>query len=70
MSLADSKARLAGVTKALFTQWDQTRESWRDAKSTEFEFQYLRDLKSDVDKAVAAMEEVEKILAKLRKDCE
>jgi len=70
VSLADSKARLAGVTKALFTQWDQTRESWRDAKSAEFEFHYLRELKSDVDKAVAAMEEVEKILAKLRNDCE
>jgi len=70
VSLGDSKARLAGVTKALFSQWEHTRESWRDAKSSEFEFLYLRELKADVDKAVAAMEEVEKILAKLRHDCE
>jgi len=70
MSLSDSKARLTGATKGLLARWEDTRVSWLDAKSVEFEAKYLRQLKSESDKAVSAMEEVEKILSKVRKDCE
>lgn len=70
MSLSANKARLGEMTKDLLAHWDDTRNQWRDAKSAGFEARYLRELKSDVDKAMGAMDELEKLLAKMRKDCE
>ena len=68
MSAAGGK--LAAVTRVLSSQWQQTRESWKDAKSEEFERQYLEELFTSVDKAVAIMDQVEKLVAKIRSDCE
>lgn len=62
--------RLAGATRELWLQWQQTRNSWRDAKSQEFEAQYLSELVATVDKSVAVIEQLDKLLSKIRKDCE
>ena len=70
MSLSANKARLGEMTKDLLARWQETHEQWRDAKAADFETTYLRELKSDVDKAMAAMNELEKVLAKMRNDCE
>ncbi len=70
MSLAANKARLGEMTKELLFRWEDTREQWRDAKAAEFEARYLRELKSDVDKAMSSMDELEKLLTKMRNDCE
>lgn len=51
-------------------QWQHTREYWRDAKSTEFEHKYLDELFSSVDKAVGVIEQLDKLLNKIRRDCE
>jgi hypothetical protein len=65
-----SGARLDAITRELRLQWQQTREHWGDAKCQEFEQQYLQDLFSTVDRSVAAIEELDKIVSKIRKDCE
>jgi hypothetical protein len=70
MSLSANKARLGEMTKDLLARWEQTHEQWRDARAADFETKYLRELKSDVDKALGAMNELEKVLAKMRSDCE
>ena len=62
--------RLEGITKELSSQWQQTREYWRDAKSVEFERKYLDELFASVDKAVGVIEQLDKLLTKIRKDCE
>jgi hypothetical protein len=62
--------RLAAVTKELWTHWQETREYWQDARAIEFEQQYLSELLSSVDRSVFAMEELDKLLTKIRKDCE
>lgn len=51
-------------------QWQHTREFWRDTKSAEFEHKYLDELFSSVDKAVGVIEQLDKLLNKIRKDCE
>jgi hypothetical protein len=63
-------SRLSALTKDLWERWQQTRESWADAKSLEFEHQYLQELIASVDKSVAVMEELDKLLVKIRQDCE
>ena len=62
--------RLSATTKELWNQWQQTKESWRDAKSQEFEHKYLEELFAGVDKAVTVMEQLDKLVTKTRNDCE
>jgi hypothetical protein len=65
-----SATRLSGITKELWGQWQQTKNYWRDSKAQEFEQKYLVELLSSVDKTVAVMEQLDKIILKIRKDCE
>jgi len=70
MSARTSAARLLLAMKELSLEWDQTRASWRDVKSREFEENFLTELPLDIGRAVAAMEEIEDVLRTIRKDCE
>jgi len=63
-------AKLSALSKALAVKWDETKNHWRDEKSQEFERQYIEELLNGVDKAVAVMEQLDKLLAKVRHDCE
>jgi hypothetical protein len=65
-----SGTRLNALTKELWVQWQQTRDSWRDAKSQEFQRQYLDELLSSVDKSVTVIDDLDKLMTKIRKDCE
>ncbi len=58
------------VTKELMAKWRETREYWKDAKSEEFEKNYMDELQSSVDTAVIVIEKLDKIISKIRKDCE
>ena len=56
--------------KNLSIAWAQVKEDWRDAKSIEFEEKYIESLPRDVSHAIEAMEEVDTLLRKVRRDCE
>ena len=70
MSLSMHKARLTGATRELMLRWETTRESWRDARSLEFEKQYIEELRAGVDKASVVLDQLDKLVAKIRSDCE
>ena len=65
-----SSARLGGITKELRAQWQDTKAYWKDEKSQEFERKYLEELFASVDRAVTVMEQLDKLLTKIRQDCE
>jgi len=65
-----SGGRLAALTKDLWAKWQQTRESWSDANSIEFERRFLQELNISVDKTVAVIDQLDKLLAKIKTDCE
>ena len=67
--MSGNGAKLAAITKDLAHQWQQTKEHWRDAKSVEFERQYIQELLSSVEKAITVMDQVDKLVAKIRHDC-
>jgi len=54
----------------LANRWQRTRESWRDIKDDEFQRQYLDELQTSVDKAMQVIEQLDKLMAKIRSDCE
>jgi hypothetical protein len=70
MSLSWSKSRLAGLTRELASQWQQTKEAWRDGKSLEFEKKYMDELIGGVNTTLANIERLDKIISQIKKDCE
>jgi len=70
MSLHTSRARLSGLSKDLNHTWKETENQWRDQKRAEFDETYMRPLFDSIENAVVAMEDLDKILKKLREDCE
>lgn len=62
--------RLGALTKELSVHWQQTREVWRDTKSDEFDRKYMQELLSGVDKTMGVIEQLDKLLSRIRNDCE
>jgi|GEM_PF-398069 len=70
MSLQSSRSRLSGLSKELSRQWQAVQEVWLDSKGKEFNSNYMQALFDDIDSGVAAMEQLDKVLKKLKQDCE
>jgi hypothetical protein len=47
-----------------------TKEHWSDAKSLEFEKRFLDELNSNVNQAIGSIDALERVLNKVRDDCE
>lgn len=65
-----SGTRLSAITKELWNQWLQTKDYWQDSRAAEFERRYLEELLSNVDKAVTVIEQLDKLVTKIKRDCE
>jgi hypothetical protein len=63
-------SRLEAITRELWVQWQQTRQSWADDKSREFEQKYLQELVQSVEKSVAVIEQLDKLITRIKRDCE
>jgi hypothetical protein len=70
MNISSSGKMLRTLTKDLSIRWEQTRNSWQDAKSTEFEQKYLIELFGSVERAVGYFDQLDALVSKIRKDCE
>ena len=70
MSLMVSKAQLATLAKELSRNWEYTRQHWQDRKSAEFEVKHLEPLQTQMVATFEALEKLDRILIKIRSDCE
>ena len=70
MSLMVSKAQLATLAKELSRNWEYTRQHWQDRKSAEFEEKLLEPLQTQMVATFEALEKLDRILIKIRSDCE
>ena len=70
MSVRASAGKLAKATKQLMLQWETLGNSWRDTKAMEFERKYIEPLPNAVNSATKVMDEIDKILNKIRNECE
>jgi hypothetical protein len=70
MNAAGAAANLNQSVKNLNLKWQQTRESWSDLKSQEFERHYLEPMPGHLATAITVIEEIDKLLKKIRSDCE
>jgi hypothetical protein len=65
-----SGSRLSGITKELRAQWNDTKSYWKDAKCQEFEHRYMEELLASVDRTVTVIDQLDKLVTKIRQDCE
>ena len=70
MNVAANGKALVSLTRELSLRWEETKVSWHDAKSQEFEQKYLVELMSSVERAVAIFDDLAKVIAKVRNECE
>jgi hypothetical protein len=70
MSLVSNKTRLATLTKILDNAWRDTKDHWQDKQSLQFEKQYIEGLLHNVSSTVEIIEKLDKLITKVRKDCE
>jgi hypothetical protein len=70
MNVSTNGRVVLAATRELSRKWQQTKQHWRDAKSDEFEREYLADLFSDVDRAIPILEELDKLISTVRRECE
>ena len=70
MSVKASAGKLGKVTKQLMVGWAETKNSWRDTKAREFEEKFIAPLPTAVESATKVMMELDKLLTRIRRDCE
>ena len=70
MNVGANGKTVAAATRELSVRWEETKNSWQDAKSQEFEQRYMDELLARVDKTVTVIEKLDKLLEQVRKDCE
>ncbi len=69
-SISANRSRLQALTREILVQWDQAKIHWQDAKGKEFEHQYMEQLLLQIERAATAGEKLDKIINKVRTDCE
>ncbi len=62
--------RLGALTKDIWLRWQETRQHWDDSQSREFESKYLQELVSSVERTMVVIEDLDKVVARIRSDCE
>ncbi len=70
MSTKASAGKLGKVTKQIVLNWGETKQSWRDTKAREFEEKFIAPLPTAVESAMRVMMELDKLLTRIRRDCE
>lgn len=67
--MSGNGSKVGLLTQGLLNQWQQTKESWSDTRSREFERHYIEELRASVDRAVTVIDQLDKLVAKIRSDC-
>jgi len=70
MNISANGKSLVMATKQLSVKWSETKDGWKDTQSEEFERKYLAELLSSVDRAVPVFDDLDKLISRVRSDCE
>ena len=70
MTISANGRALAIATKDLLLRWEETKQFWQDAKDADFEQEYLTQLQTAVDRATPVFEELDKLVTRVRSECE
>lgn len=69
MSAIEGRAKLVQAGKKLMSDWQETRDNWRDENARRFEQQYMAPLEANIRSAVLAIERIGTAIEAARQDC-
>jgi hypothetical protein len=69
VSLTTASLELANALKAARLAWEQTRITWNDPVSRDFEEHHWEPLKAQVEATITALDRLSPILARALRDC-
>lgn len=69
MYFGSGATKLQHAVKTLRTNWDATRDGWRDQVHHDFEERTLAPMDAKAVQAVRAMDELADLFAKIYRDC-
>jgi hypothetical protein len=67
--MSTGSTKLQYGLKNLRARWEETKESWSDQVSEEFDRKHLNPMETQVSATIRAMEKLGEIIAKVRRDC-
>jgi hypothetical protein len=70
MSTQGSSSQLEAAWRDLAAAWQHVTDDWRDARAKEFEQMYLERLPNLIMNARRAIEDIDGLLRKMRRECE
>ena len=70
MGVHEGRGQLGRALKELMLRWMETKSSWDDAVTRDFEEKHLAPLEADLKTATAAMDHVAVLIQQIRRDCE
>jgi hypothetical protein len=70
MGVHEGRGQLAKAIKDLNRKWMETKGSWDDGTSDQFEKRHVVPIERDLRNAIAAMDAIATQLAAARRDCE
>ena len=68
MGVYEGRGQLTKGIKNLMMRWQETRSSWNDAATNQFEKKYLVPLEIDLRNALGAMDHMASVLSQVRRD--
>ena len=70
MSLPSTRTKLQKSTRDLLLRWETSHEHWNDPVSQRLEAEYLNPLERAVINACEAMDAMNEVLVRVKRDCE
>ncbi|HIG84243.1 MAG TPA: hypothetical protein EYG40_14210 [Verrucomicrobia bacterium] len=70
MSVKSTRGTINKAVRDLNVSWQQCKNYWADSKSKEFEEKYIAPLPDAVTATSSIIDEIDKILTKIKRDCE
>ena len=70
MNISSNGKLLLAAARELTLKWQDTKNYWQDAKAHEFEQRYINELIGAVDRAAPVFDSLNKMIEKVRTDCE
>lgn len=70
MGVYEGRGTLGKAMKQLQQHWAETKMSWDDVRSREFEQRFLAPLEMDLKNALSAMDQAAVLLARIRQECQ
>ena len=70
MSVKSTRGTINKAVRDLNVNWQQCKNYWNDVKSKEFEEKYIAPLPDAVTATSSIIDEIDKVLRKIKRDCE